>query len=177
MPCMPLPGCESLQQQPGDQALGGSDAGATVSQGDSECGTAVQKGSIDRHMGICRRVTHELPGYNKGRAAYVFMSAGAPISWASKRVGNGSLSSCETEYMGLIFAAQESCYLQELKSEMFGVIGQKKVVRRIDLLTDSQFAKIDWRRIRCTMGGANISSPSGTSFDSEWERGSLSLSM
>ena len=81
------------------------------------------------------------PDSNKGRAAYVFMSAGAPISWASKRVGNGSLSSCETEYMGLTIAAQESCYLGELKAEMFGTIGQKRVVKRIDLLTDSQSAK------------------------------------
>ena len=51
---------------------------------------------------------------NKGRAAYIFMSGGGPVSWASKRVGNGSLSSCETEYMGLTLAAQEASYLGEL---------------------------------------------------------------
>ena len=78
---------------------------------------------------------------NKGRAAYVFISAGAPVSWGSKRVGNGSLSSCETEYMGLTLAAQESCYLGELRADMYGVNGEKKVVRPIDLLTDSQSAK------------------------------------
>ena len=33
------------------------------------------------------------PDSNKGRAAYIFMSGGGPVSWASKRVGNGSLSS------------------------------------------------------------------------------------
>ena len=146
-------------------------------KGTASAGLLFKRGASTDIWGYVDASHTSCPDSNKGRAAYVFMSAGAPISWASKRVGNGSLSSCETEYMGLIFAAQESCYLQELKSEMFGVIGQKKVVRRIDLLTDSQFAKIDWRRIRCTMGGANISSPSGTSFDSEWERGSLSLSM
>ena len=43
--------------------------------------------------------------------------------------------------MGLTIAAQESCYLGELKAEMFGTIGEKRVVRRIDLLTDSQSAK------------------------------------
>ena len=64
------------------------------------------------------------------------------MSWASKRVGNGSLSSCETEYMGLTLAAQEASYLSELQSEMFQDIGKgKPVVKCIDLMTDSQSAK------------------------------------
>ena len=45
------------------------------------------------------------PNTGKGRATYVFISGGAPLSWASKRVGSNSLSSCETEYMGLTLAA------------------------------------------------------------------------
>ena len=82
------------------------------------------------------------PDSNKGRAACVFMSGGAPISWASKRVGNGSLSSCETEYMGLTLATQEASFLGELQSEMYRDIGEKKaVVKCIDLITDSQSAK------------------------------------
>ena len=82
------------------------------------------------------------PDSNKGRAAYVFMSGGAPVSWASKRLGSGSLSSCETEYMGMTLAAQEACYLGELRAEMYRDIGKKKVgVKCIDLLTDSQSAK------------------------------------
>ena len=44
------------------------------------------------------------------------------MSWASKRVGNGSLNSCETEYMGLTLAAQEASYLGELQSEMYRVV-------------------------------------------------------
>ena len=79
---------------------------------------------------------------NKGRAAYIFMSGGGPVSWASKRVGNGSLSSCETEYMGLTLAAQEASYLGELQSEMYRDIGSDdKTIKCIDLLTDSQSAK------------------------------------
>ena len=82
------------------------------------------------------------PNSNKRRAAYVFMSGGAPVSWASKRVGNGSLSSCETEYMGLTLTAQEASYLGELQSEMYRDIGSKKgAVKCIDLLTDSHSAK------------------------------------
>ena len=65
------------------------------------------------------------------------MSGGTPVSWASRRVGNGSLSSCETEYMGLILAAQETSYLGELQAEMYRDIGKKKVVVKcIDLMTD-----------------------------------------
>ena len=56
-------------------------------------------------------------------------------------MGNGSLSSCQTEYMGLTLTAQESCYLGELRSEMYGESGKKKVVKSMDQLTDSQSAK------------------------------------
>ena len=64
------------------------------------------------------------------------------MSWASKRVGNGSLSSCETEYMGLTLAAQEASYLRELHSEMYRDIdSEDKSIKCIDLLTDSQSAK------------------------------------
>ena len=80
------------------------------------------------------------PDTGKGRAAHVFMSSGAAISWASKRVGSDSLSSCETEYMGLTLAVQEASYLGELRGEMYGENG-KVNVKCIDLLTDSQSAK------------------------------------
>ena len=64
------------------------------------------------------------------------------MSWASKRVGNGSLSSCETEYMGLTLAAQEASYRGELQLEMYRDIGScNKSMKCIDLLTDSQSAK------------------------------------
>ena len=104
-------------------------------KGTASAGLLFKRGASTDIWGYVDASHTSCPDSNKGRVAYVFMSAGAPISWASKRVGNGSLSSCETEYMGLTIAAQE------LKAEMYGVIGQKKVVRRIDLLTDSQSAK------------------------------------
>ena len=80
------------------------------------------------------------PDTGKGRAAYVFMSAGAPVSWASKRVGSVSLSSCETEYMGLTLAAQEASYLGDLKGEMYATGGVAKA-KCIDMKTDCQSAK------------------------------------
>ena len=71
-----------------------------------------------------------------------FLSGGAPISWASKRVGNGSLGSCETEYMGPTLAAQEVSFLGELQAKMYLDIGEKKVVVKcIELMTDSQSTK------------------------------------
>ena len=55
-------------------------------------------------------------------------------------MGSDSLSSCETEYMGLTLAAQDASYLGELKGEMYGENGEAKV-KCIDLLTDNQSAK------------------------------------
>ena len=51
------------------------------------------------------------PDTRKGRAGCVFISAGAAVSWSSKRLGSASLSSCESEYMGLTLAAQEASFL------------------------------------------------------------------
>ena len=80
------------------------------------------------------------PDTGKGRAGYVFISAGAAVSWSSKRLGSASLSSCESEYMGLTLAAQEASFLSQLKGEMDGV--EKEEDRKgIRLLTDSQSAK------------------------------------
>ena len=61
------------------------------------------------------------PDTGKGRAGYVFISAGNAVSWSSKRLGSASLSSCESEYMGLTLAAQEASFLSQLKGEMDGV--------------------------------------------------------
>ena len=108
--------------------------------GTAGVGLLYKKGSSKDIWGYVDASHTSCPDTGKGRAAYVFMSAGAPVSWASKRVGSDSLSSCETEYMGLTLAAQEASYLGELKGEMYGMIGEAKG-RCIELLTDSQSAK------------------------------------
>ena len=111
-------------------------------KGTADVGLLYKKGESKDIWGYVDASHTSCPDSNKGRAAYVFMSGGAPVSWASKRVGNGSLSSCETEYMGLTLAAQEASFLGELQAEMYRDIGEKKaVVKCIDLLTDSQSAK------------------------------------
>ena len=132
---------EPLQQQSWDKTLRECDAGAAVPQLDSEYGASAQEWRVKGQWGYFGASHTSCPDSNKGIGAYVFMSGGAPVSWASKRVGNGSLSSCEIEYMGLTLAAQEACYLGDLRAEMHGVIGKKREVKCIDLLTDSQSAK------------------------------------
>ena len=111
-------------------------------KGTADVGLLYKKGESKDIWGYVDASHTSCPDSNKGRAAYVFMSGVAPVSWASKRVGNGSLSSSETEYMGLTLAAQEAGFLGELQVEMYRDIGEKKaVVKCIDLLTDSQSAK------------------------------------
>ena len=111
-------------------------------KGTADVGLLYRKGESTDIWGYVDASHTSCPDSNKGRAAYVFMSGGAPVSWASKRVGNGSLSTCETKYMGLTLAAQEAGYLGELQAEMYRDIGKgKAVVKCIDLMTDSQSAK------------------------------------
>ena len=54
----------------------------------------------------------------KGRSGYVFLSAGAAISWGSKLQDVVALSSTEAEYMAMGHAVQEGLYLQMLQLEM-----------------------------------------------------------
>ena len=108
--------------------------------GTSGMGLLYKRGASKDLWGYVDSSHTSCPDTGKGRASYVFMSGGAPVSWASKRVGSDSLSSCETEYMGLTLAAQEASYLGELKGEMYGTGGDARV-KCIDLLTDSQSAK------------------------------------
>ena len=48
----------------------------------------------------------------RGRSGYVFMSAGAAISWGSKLQEVVTLSSTESEYVAMSFAVQEGVYLE-----------------------------------------------------------------
>lgn len=63
---------------------------------------------------------------SRGRAGYIFMSAGAAISWRSSMMRVVTYSSCESEYVGLAEASNEAVYLQQLQEEM--VIGKESVL-------------------------------------------------
>ena len=87
---------------------------------------------------------------------YSVSLASNAFSWASKRVGSDLLSSCETEFMDLILAAQEASYLGELQGEMDGM----------SLPTASQQSL--WLRTVSSTGGLSISGPNDISFGREW---------
>ena len=108
--------------------------------GTAGIGLLFKKGASKDIWGYVDASHTSCPDTRKGRAPYVFMSGGAPVSWASKRVGSASLSSCEIEYMGLTLGAQEASYLGKLRGKMYGVSGGANV-KCIDSLTDSQSAK------------------------------------
>ena len=63
---------------------------------------------------------------SKGRCGYVFLSAGAAVSWRSSMMKIVTHSSCESEYVGLSEAGNEAIYLQQLQGEMG--IGAEKVL-------------------------------------------------
>ena len=51
---------------------------------------------------------------SRGKNGYVFMSAGAAVSWGSSMMKVVTHSSCESEYVGLSEAGNEAIYLQQL---------------------------------------------------------------
>ena len=63
---------------------------------------------------------------SRDRAGYIFMSAGAAISWRSSMLKEVTHNSCESEYIGLSNAGNEAIYLQQLQEEM--KIGKKGVL-------------------------------------------------
>ena len=72
----------------------------------------------------------------RSRSGWVFMSAGGAVSWGSKLQEVVALSSCEAEYMGLTYAAQEGIYLRQLQDELEeGAKGRKE---SLQLLADNQ---------------------------------------
>ena len=63
---------------------------------------------------------------SRGRSGYVFISAGAAISWRSSLMKLVTHSSCESEYVGLSEAGNEAVYLSQLQGEMR--IGKQSVL-------------------------------------------------
>ena len=106
-------------------------------------GILYRRGVCSDFMGYVDASHHTCPDTMRGRAGYVFMSAGGAISWQSKFVGNDTLSSCETEYLALAMAAQEASFLGQLQFEIKGGEFAANEVERsvIVLRTDSESAK------------------------------------
>ena len=104
-------------------------------QGTSGEGLCYKKGVSTELWGYCDSSHLTCPDTSRSRAAFVMMSAGGAISWQSKLLGNASLSSCESEYMGFSAAAQEASFLRQLQLQMQGTTGVGVPVR---MKVDSQ---------------------------------------
>ena len=55
---------------------------------------------------------------SRGRSGYIFLSAGAAVSWRSSMMKVVTHSSCESEYVGLSEAGNEAIYLTQLQGEL-----------------------------------------------------------
>ena len=103
--------------------------------GTSGEGLCFRKGVSTALWGYCDSSHLTCPDTSRSRAAFVMISAGGPVSWQSKLLGNASLSSCESEYMGFSAAAQEVSFLRQLQLQMQGEDGVGVPVK---VLVDSQ---------------------------------------
>ena len=52
------------------------------------------------------------PNNSRSVSGYLYMFAGGPVTWSSKKQPVVALSSCETEYIARAYAIQEAVYLQ-----------------------------------------------------------------
>ena len=86
-------------------------------------------GTVDEGLLYKRGAQVEVWGYSdashagekatsRGRAGYIFLSVGAAISWRSSMMKVVTHSSCESEYVGLSDAGNESIYLMQLQGEL-----------------------------------------------------------
>ena len=55
---------------------------------------------------------------SRGRSGYIFLSAGAAISWRSAMMKVVTHSSCESEYVGVSESGNDSIYLIQLQGEL-----------------------------------------------------------
>jgi hypothetical protein len=62
----------------------------------------------------------------KSTSGYLFLLAGGPISWGSKKQNSVALSTSEAEYIALSLAIQEGKWIQGLINELFAEIMEKK---------------------------------------------------
>ena len=104
-------------------------------KGTSGEGIIYKKGVSTALWGYCDSSHLTCPDNSRSRSAFVMLSAGGSVSWQSKLLGNASLSSCESEYMGFSMASQEVSFLRQLQLQMQGEAGVERPVR---VLVDSQ---------------------------------------
>lgn len=74
----------------------------------------ISRGLVDSDYGGC-------PDTYRSTTGWVFLLAGAPVSWSSKRQKTVAMSSCEAEYVAASEATKEAMWLRRLLKELIGV--------------------------------------------------------
>lgn len=100
-------------------------------------GLLYKKGESKNLKGYCDSGHLTCHDTSRSKTGFVILSAGAAVSWVSKLQTNASLSSCESEYMGLSMVTQEVSFLRTLQHQMRG---DGAVLYQVDILVDSQLA-------------------------------------
>ena len=97
-------------------------------KGTSGFGIRYVKASKQSILGYCDADWAGDADDRKSTSGYVFVLAGAPISWRSKKQTCVALSTAEAEYIALASAAQEAVWLRELINELDGPLTEPTVV-------------------------------------------------
>ena len=58
------------------------------------------------------------PNNSRSVSGYLYMFAGRPVTWSSKKQPLVALLSCESEYIALAYASQKAVYMSDLLSEL-----------------------------------------------------------
>ena len=58
------------------------------------------------------------PNNSRSVSGYLYMFAGRPVTWSSKKQPVDSLSSCESEYIALAYGSQEAVFMYDLSIEL-----------------------------------------------------------
>ena len=97
-------------------------------KGTSGFGIRYVKASKQSILGYCDADWAGDADDRKSTSGYVFVLAGAPISWRSKKQTCVALCTAEAEYIALASAAQEAVWLRELINELDGPLTEPTVV-------------------------------------------------
>ncbi|CAK1358438.1 unnamed protein product [Cercospora beticola] len=85
---------------------------------DSTEGTSTPTDHLDEIVGYVDSDWAGCHDTRRSTTGFVFIIAGSPIAWASKRQKSVAMSSCEAEYMAAAEAAKEAIWLKNLLQEL-----------------------------------------------------------
>ena len=87
-------------------------------KGTANCGIAFTRSESEECIGFSDADWAGDQQDRRSTSGYLFLMAGGPVSWKSKRQGCVALSTAEAEYMALSLAAQETIWIRRLLTEL-----------------------------------------------------------